>query len=54
MFYISATNLFTLTKFRGLDPEGRASYGHRITAETSITDAFPLLRTFSFGVRISL
>jgi len=40
----SAENLFTLTKFRGLDPEkgGNAS------------DAYPLNKTFSLGINIGI
>jgi TonB-linked SusC/RagA family outer membrane protein len=41
--YASGENLLTLTKFRGLDPE----------KEGNASDAYPLNRSYSFGINIS-
>lgn len=42
--YGSIENLYTLTKFRGLDPEGQ---GHK-------SDTYPINKVFSFGVNIGI
>jgi TonB-linked SusC/RagA family outer membrane protein len=42
--YGSGENIFTLTKFRGLDPE----------KSRHASDAYPLVRSFSIGVNISI
>ncbi len=42
--YGSGENLFTITKFRGLDPEKQGSSN----------DAYPLLRSFTFGINVSI
>lgn len=41
--YLSADNVATITKFRGLDPEKR-----------NINDGYPLVRTFTFGINIGI
>ncbi|MDD4108037.1 MAG: TonB-dependent receptor, partial [Prolixibacteraceae bacterium] len=47
--YISATNVFTWSNFKGIDPEASTP----ITAYTNY-DAFPYSKTFSFGIKIGL
>ena len=42
--FVTAENLYTLTKFRGLDPEGQ---GNR-------SDTYPINKSFSFGVNIGI
>lgn len=42
-FYVAGTNLLTITKFRGLDPE-----------KANINDLYPLNRSYSFGINITL
>lgn len=41
--FFSAENLFTITSFRGLDPE-----------KTNVNDGYPLLRSFTFGLNIEI
>lgn len=41
--YLSGTNLLTFTKFRGLDPE-----------KSNLNDLYPLNKTYSFGINITL
>jgi len=43
-FYISGENLATFTKFRGIDPE----------KNTNADDAYPLVKSFAFGVNIGI
>jgi TonB-linked SusC/RagA family outer membrane protein len=42
--YFSGENLTTLTKYRGLDPE----------KNSNASDAYPLVKTFSFGINIGI
>ncbi|MGV8096122.1 MAG: TonB-dependent receptor [Mangrovibacterium sp.] len=43
-FYLSGENLATFTKFRGVDPE----------KNSSVNDAYPLVKSFAFGVNIGI
>lgn len=45
-FYLSAENLFTLTAWKGVDPE-KARVGNNINE-----DPFPIMKTVSFGVNV--
>jgi len=45
--YVSADNLFTITNWPGLDPE-------KIPTYKDATNPYPLVRTFSFGINLSL
>ena len=44
-FYATATNLFTITPYKGYDPE--------VSSGTD-TGAYPASRTFTFGVSVTL
>ncbi|MDR3008160.1 MAG: SusC/RagA family TonB-linked outer membrane protein [Sphingobacterium sp.] len=46
--FASASNLWTLTKWPGLDPEFVGTY---ITTSTSSNDAYPMSKTFSMGIK---
>ncbi len=46
--YASASNLWTLTRWPGLDPEFTGSY---LGTSTSSNDAYPMARTFSIGIK---
>lgn len=46
--HASMSNIFTITKWPGLDPELIGPY---ITTSTTNSDPYPLSKTFSFGVR---
>lgn len=41
--YFSTDNLFTITGFRGLDPE-----------KTNVNDGYPLMRSFTFGLNVEI
>lgn len=41
--FVSGSNLFTITSFRGLDPE-----------KSDLNDLYPLNKTFSFGINIGI
>ena len=41
--FFSADNLFTITKFRGLDPE-----------KLNVNDGYPLMKTFTFGLNVEI
>lgn len=43
--FISAENLFTLTKYRGLDPEIQGK---------DINDAYPIVKSYSMGLKIGI
>ena len=47
--YATSENLFTLTKYRGVDPEKST-----MTGGSNNDDIFPLLKTYSFGLNIGL
>jgi hypothetical protein len=49
--YVSANNVFTATRWNGLDPED----GGIIAAQpgSNYNWSFPVLRTFSFGAAVS-
>lgn len=49
-FYVSASNLYTWTKFDGLDPEGGSTY---ITGGASARDAYPFAKTVTLGVSLN-
>ncbi len=49
--YVSATNLFTITKFPGVDPEGGSSY---VTGGVSNADVYPFAKSITFGVKLDL
>ncbi|HEX5155377.1 MAG TPA: TonB-dependent receptor [Parafilimonas sp.] len=54
--YISATNLFTVTKYKGLDPEmyvSNNSLGEGDRAVGIDWGTYPLARTYTFGVNIN-
>ena len=42
--YGTAENLWTLTKWRGLDPE----------KESDPNDAYPLVKSFAFGINVGI
>lgn len=55
--YVAGTNLLTITKFKGLDPEGSGgtySIGSTgsITGEASSRDAYPFATTYSAGIKV--
>ncbi|MCF2604403.1 TonB-dependent receptor [Parabacteroides distasonis] len=50
-FTLSAQNLFTITKYTGMDPAG-VSWGSEVTNGVDM-GAYPLARTFTFGVRMN-
>jgi TonB-linked SusC/RagA family outer membrane protein len=50
--YVSATNLLTITKFKGVDPE--AGGGTSIMGGSDNRDRYPYSKTFSFGIKIGL
>lgn len=52
--FVTATNLFTLTKWPGVDPELLGSEGTGIGGMTVNYDPYPLSRTISVGVSLSL
>ncbi len=48
--YVTAENLLTFTKYRGVDPEKSTS----VSNVDNQDDPFPLLRSFSFGLNLNL
>jgi len=50
--YVSADNLFTITKFDGLDPETAATNGQRYETEIILASNHPNARIFTFGVNL--
>ena len=48
-FHVTATNLFTITPYSGLDPEVSA-FGSSITAMGYDNSTMPLSRSYQFGV----
>jgi hypothetical protein len=44
-FFISGENLFTLTRYRGLDPEIQGK---------DINDAYPLVKSYSLGLQVGI
>jgi len=52
---LSAQNVFTFTKYTGLDPEGTFSYGDNRADINAGLDGFsyPLARTFTLGVKLN-
>ncbi len=50
VIYVSASNLFTITKWPGQDPETLSERGS-IIDQTSAEDPYPLAKAFSFGVQ---
>ena len=46
--YLSGENLWTITKYRGIDPE------KALTGTGSENDVYPMLRTISFGINITI
>ncbi len=52
--YLQATNLFTLTKYSGLDPElGESSVPGNKTANGVDVGNYPTVRQFLVGVNLS-
>jgi hypothetical protein len=49
-FYVSATNLWTLTNFDGLDPEGGSSV---ITGGAEASRAYPFAKSVTMGVSLN-
>lgn len=49
MVFVSATNLFTITKWPGLDPE---SVGTLVSTMSASSDPYPMSRTYSVGVKV--
>ncbi len=49
--YVSASNLFTITNFKGIDPEAG---GGAILGSLDNRDTYPYAKTVSFGVKIGL
>ncbi|WP_460951916.1 SusC/RagA family TonB-linked outer membrane protein [Spirosoma daeguense] len=47
--YVTAENLLTFTKYRGVDPEKSTS----VTDAENNDDPFPLLKSYSFGLNLS-
>ena len=48
-FYVTLTNLFTFTPYKGLDPEVSA-FGSDITATGYDYNTMPLSRSYQFGL----
>jgi len=48
--YVSSNNLFTLTKYSGIDPE--SNYGGYEYLGVDMYDVYPKTRTFTFGMKI--
>ncbi len=51
--YVSAENLFTITKYSSYDPEVRNSSDHGNMGVDLITTGLPLARVFSVGLNAS-
>jgi len=51
--YVSATNLWTLTNYRGYDPEGNA-YGYTTNITGVDNGNYPQTKTYTLGVQIGL
>ena len=54
-FYVSATNLFTITKYKGLDPEQYTS-NNELNNNLAVGidwGTYPLSRTYTFGVNVN-
>ena len=51
MPYVSATNLFTITKYSGLDPELN-QHGNSGTVQGLDWGTYPLNRSFVMGVKV--
>ena len=49
--FFTATNLFTLTKYSGVDPEVSA-FGSSVTAAGYDNLTMPQSRSFQFGVKL--
>ncbi len=49
--YVSATNLFTLTKYQGVDPEGGFASP---TGGVTNRDIYPFAKSITFGVKLDL
>jgi hypothetical protein len=50
--YLSAQNLFTITDYRGFDPEVSSTTNGTDVGPSMDYGAFPNPRTFTFGVNI--
>ena len=48
--FFTATNLFTITDWPGLDPDMAATNAFTKTTETK--DVYPMSRSFSFGLKL--
>lgn len=48
--YVSSNNLFTLTKYSGIDPE--SSYGGYQNLGLDMYDIYPKTKTFTFGMKV--
>jgi hypothetical protein len=54
-FTFQATNLFTCTKYPGMDPQGNFSTSYSAFYSMGIDNStYPSARTFNFGVKITL
>jgi hypothetical protein len=51
--FISATNLFTITKYTGYDPEVNTNYNNPLTPGVD-NGTYPQVRTFSIGANMKL
>lgn len=49
LVFVSATNLFTITPWPGLDPESTGGY---VSSMATNSDLYPLSRTFSMGLKL--
>lgn len=52
--YGSASNLFTITKYKGLDPESQTSGSDTDVNSGADEGSIPIARTFTLGVKIGL
>lgn len=53
-FTLSAQNLFTISSYRGLDPAGSSFSSENVDVNAGVDmGAYPLPRTFTFGVRMT-
>ena len=53
--YVSMENLFTMTKYSGFTPDlGETSGGYSVFSKGIDQGRYPLPRTFSFGIQVSL
>lgn len=53
-FTFSATNLFTLTRYPGIDPQGNWSGTTITNGFGNDNSAYPVSKMFTFGVKLTI